>query len=204
MKKAIIFLTGLLTGMVIILGVQQLGMSKHKVRTLFSFNEEYGRGKTPQLPSSTSEFKKSFGSIDFDWKLVGLDLEPVDLERFKGKVIFLNIWTTWCSPCIDEIPEIESLMTEFSGEVAFLLVTPEGVETVTRFVAEETYEAISFSDLPIYISNGNLPHNINKTSYPSTYIIDKKGAIRYRHSGIANWSEESVIGYIERLVSEAM
>src|SRR3970282_1051833 len=77
------------------------------------------------------------------------DGSPATLENFRGKVVLLNIWTTWCIPCRKEMPTLDRLQARLSGphfEVVALSIDRAGVEVVEKFYAE-----IGIRNLPIYI-----------------------------------------------------
>ena len=189
--------------MILILGLQEIGLGGSKLWSVLSFEEEYGRGLKPQLPSSNAGFKKTYGAIDGAWILSSLDAKLVKLEEYEGKVVFLNIWATWCGPCIAEIPYIQSLMGHFEDEVVFLMVTAEDEHAVGSFLEGHDYPQLEFEGLPVYLSKSSVSPPVDMSVVPTTFIIDKKGKIRYRHEGIAEWDREEVVLYLERLIREA-
>lgn len=100
----------------------------------------------------------------------------VSLEDYKGKVIFLNFWATWCPPCQRELPHIQDLYEKYkdSKEVAVLTVTyPYGQdkneEVILDFVKSNNYT------MPVLLDNGQMFTTFQITSMPTTYMIDKEG-----------------------------
>ena len=85
------------------------------------FSPLSGRLAGPRLePSGTG------ASADYSWKLLDLNDGPFEFSRFKGKTVFLNIWATWCGPCVMEIPSIEKLAaTPGLKDVAFVCVSTD-------------------------------------------------------------------------------
>ena len=189
--------------MLLILGIQLAGINPHSLRNIVSLKPAFSSGSIPQFSATAQEFEKSYGPINPNWELKRLGSTTKTLQQFEGKVVFLNMWATWCGPCIREIPEIQKLMQKLEGEVVFLFVTTEEEEVVSNFVASNSYTQISFEGLPIYVSEDEPPRQIYTHVWPTTYILDKTGKVRYRHSGIAKWGEAEVVSYLESLLAEA-
>ncbi|MBC5775209.1 TlpA family protein disulfide reductase [Pontibacter sp. KCTC 32443] len=98
-------------------------------------------------------------------------------EALKGKVIVLNLWATFCKPCILEMPELNKLKKEFAGkEVVFISMSPEDKATLRKFFKKNQFD---FAVLP---SSGNYMMNFGN-SLPQTILIDKAGIIREVSTG---------------------
>jgi thiol-disulfide isomerase/thioredoxin len=136
-----------------------------------------------------------YGEADPDWSVQSLDGDPVSMAELEGKVVFLNLWATWCMPCVAEMPSIQELHRSLEGEeVAFLLVSDEDAETVRGLLEEEGL------DLPVYLRTGDLPAEFASRGIPATFIIDPEGTIVYRHVGSAKWGDESCAEFIRGLL----
>ena len=136
-----------------------------------------------------------FDEVDPEWLLTAPDQQQVSFQSFKGKVLFLSRWATWCGPCIAEMPDVAELRDGLpEGDVEFMLYTQEQEYEVRGF--ENTY------DLPIYNSVGQLPHYLNVSSLPQTFLVDKEGVVRYIHGGTASWGDRSVKAFMKQLISE--
>lgn len=112
------------------------------------------------------------------------DGKTIDLANLKGKVIFLNFWTTWCPPCIAEMPSVNSLYNKLknNNKVVFILADADGnLEKSTAFMKKKNF------DLPVYIPAGSVPEQLFRGSLPTTVIINKKGQIVYANEGMANY-----------------
>ena len=104
------------------------------------------------------------------------------LSDYRGKVVFLNYWATWCGPCRHEIPAINQLTTKWQGrDVVFLAVTDEDPDVVQKFLAKMPIQAT------VATFRSDAPRTgIEKASYqgrPSTLIIDAEGRVRRRFIG---------------------
>ena len=122
-------------------------------------------------------------SADFNLKLIDKDANVISLEDFKGKVIFMNIWATWCPPCIAEMPNINKLHKEMGNQVAFVMLSvDQEFETAKAFVKRKGF------DLPIYARGSNMPAMYESTTVPTTYVIDADGNLVLTHKGMANYN----------------
>lgn len=121
---------------------------------------------------------------DFNLKLLDADGNTKSLEELKGKVIFMNMWATWCPPCIAEMPSIDKLHEEMGDEVAFVMLSlDQDFEKAKAFDKRKGY------DLPIYALASNLPAMYQSSSIPTTFIIDAKGSLVLTHKGMADYSD---------------
>ena len=125
---------------------------------------------------------------------------PRSLADFRGKVVLLNIWATWCPPCRREMPSLDRLQSKLGGpdfEVAALSIDRAGIEVVRRFYAE-----IGIRNLAIYIdSSGKASRELGTVGVPSTLLIDREGRELGRLAGAAEWDAPEMVAFIGRVVS---
>ena len=193
------FLLGAVLGAVVTLGLiniyalvrarqmwlQQQGGLKEALAALALRKPAYRR-----LPSPL--FSTAIGRSPEGWALRSLDGKRVQLSDFKGRVVFLSFWATWCEPCLEEMPSIEKLQESLQGKpVSFLLVTDEDPEKVRAFVAQQQFT------LPVYLREPELPEIFqprlgDPKSYavPAAYILDKSGRVVFYHLSAANWDTD--------------
>lgn len=117
-----------------------------------------------------------------DFTLTRMNGESFRLSEHRGEVVVLNVWATWCPPCRDEIPGFVELQREFRDEgVTFvgLSVDEDGLAAVRRFAQTQTlnYPQVASQEVA-YRKYGRT------TAVPRTFVIDRRGQIRYRHSGL--------------------
>jgi thiol-disulfide isomerase/thioredoxin len=124
--------------------------------------------------------------LDLDWPLVSLvDGKEVNLSSLKGKVLFINLWATWCGPCVQEMPSIDRLYQDFANrdDVAFLLISLDrSPDAAKRFVASKSLKA------PVYYPKANPPASFRADGIPVTIIVRKNGTQEERHEGFKDWS----------------
>lgn len=141
--------------------------------------------------SSTPSYS---GQTDYKWKLETFDEEKaIDFSTFKGKKVFLNVWASWCPPCIAEMPSIEALYQKFKDNenvVFIMLNVDEDKSKAEKFLKRKKYT------FPIYRSVSKTPSIFYSNSIPSTYVINEKGEIIFKHQGLANYNSESFINML--------
>jgi peroxiredoxin len=135
-----------------------------------------------------------------DFSLKDLHGRKVDIRQFKGKIIFLNFWATWCGPCKEEMPGLEVLHKQFK-EKDFVLLTIsvdyEGLKPVQEFVNKHRYT------FPVLLDpQGETLDLFDVKGIPTTFVIDKKGRMIGRAIGPRNWESPEVASLINLLVAK--
>lgn len=118
------------------------------------------------------------------------------IANYRGKVVFLNVWASWCPPCIAEMPSIASLYADFKNDdqVEFLLVSvDEDFEDAKEFV--ESREL----DLPIYHYRGKDPEIFDSDVVPTTYVITPSGRIAMEKKGMAAYDSPQFVEFLNKL-----
>lgn len=137
------------------------------------------------------------GPAEYAWTLRTLEGNTTRLERYRGRVLFINVWATWCAPCVAEMAGIERLRASLAGSgVEFLLVSPETAEPVERFLRRYRY------DLPILLEGEEMPDGFGLRALPTTFIVDRSGRVALRHRGAADWDQPPVRALLLRLAEE--
>ncbi len=126
--------------------------------------------------------------------MTALDGRETTLGEHRGKVVFVNVWATWCGPCVNEMPGIQALYDSARKEgVAFVLVSEEKSEVVKTFVEQEKYS------FPVFTSE-NLPDKFKTQGIPATFVVNRQGAIVHKHVGSADWNTESCRKFLRSLL----
>ena len=134
-----------------------------------------------------------------DFTLTRPDGKKVSLKDFRGKVVFLNFWATWCEACRDEMPSMEKLYREFKGK---------GLEVVGVNVKDKRPDALAFLKkyqitYPIIMDpEGEAGLLYGAFGMPISYLIDRKGVVQARLLGGADWYTPGARNVIKALVEQ--
>jgi peroxiredoxin len=135
-----------------------------------------------------------------DFSLKDLDGKEVEIKQFKGKVVFLNFWATWCGPCKEEMPGLEVLHKQFK-EKNFVLLTIsvdyEGIKPVQEFMTKQKYT------FPVLLdSKGETLDLFEVKGIPTTFLIDKKGKMVGKAIGPRDWKSVDIVSLINLLIEK--
>lgn len=148
--------------------------------------------RPPEFPSNQQV--SVYDQIE-GWSVRSLEGTEVELSQFKGRVVFVNFWATWCKPCVTEMPSIQSLYNHLKHEgVVFLLISEEKEETVQDFVDEKRYS------FPVYLCAADRPPAFKSRGIPATFILDRDGEIVFKHVGSAKWDDKSCRSFLRGLL----
>ena len=121
------------------------------------------------------------------------------LADFRGKVVLLNIWATWCVPCREEMPALDRLQAQLGGDdflVLPLSIDRTGLPAVKRF-----YEELGLQRLGIYIdASGVASRALGAPGVPTTLLIARDGREVARKMGAAEWDGPEMVGLIRRQI----
>ncbi|MBP2241490.1 peroxiredoxin [Cytobacillus eiseniae] len=118
------------------------------------------------------------GDEAIDFQLKDIDSKDYKLSSYKGKVVVLNFFATWCQPCIDEAPELEAFGEEYEGAELLLIAKGETKSRIEKYIQE------SNSKLPYLLdTKEEVSKDYNVIGQPETVIINEDGMIIERFSG---------------------
>ena len=119
----------------------------------------------------------------------------IKLSEFRGEVVFLNIWASWCPPCKAEMPGIQSLYenTDLKGIKFVMVSTDKNFQDAKKYKSSHNYS------FPIYRLGENMSDELNSTYLPITFIIGKKGNIEMVHKGMAQYDSDKFRNFVKEL-----
>ena len=131
------------------------------------------------------------------FKMISLDGKAVSFESLKGKVIFMNMWATWCPPCIAEMPNIQKLYEKVgSDKIAFVMLSldEDGMDKVKKFIGKKGFT------FPVYMPASPLPQEFYSNAIPTTFIISPQGKIVAKQEGLAEYDTKEVRKFLQGMV----
>ena len=141
-------------------------------------------------------FKK--GALAPNFTLPDLDGKRISLTDYRGKVVFLNIWATWCAPCVTEMPSMEKLYQELQDEdfqILAVSIDEAGTDVVRPFMKKHRLSFTSLVD-----PEGTIKNLYRTTGVPESFIIDKNGKIVEVIIGPRDWAASGAIRYFRSLI----
>lgn len=124
------------------------------------------------------------------------------LADFKGQVVVLNIWATWCTPCLKELPTLDALEEKYGPDG--LVVLPLSVDTMEFEQLQQFIQKLEL-ELPHLAQdrNNTIFNQLKGAGLPVTYLIGRDGALRARYAGGTDWLDEEHTQRIEALLAES-
>jgi len=125
--------------------------------------------------------------------------QTVELSNLRGKLVLVNLWATWCEPCLREMPSLERLQSRLGERIAVLAVSEDrgGNKAVEPFIAK-----LGLKSLKIYIDpKSEVGHALGVRGLPTSFVIDRDGKVIGRVEGAAEWDSSKILGVLEPLVS---
>jgi thiol-disulfide isomerase/thioredoxin len=153
----------------------------------------------PATAADLSKLKPWTGGATPELTLNDLDGKQLDLGQYRGKVVILNFWATWCTPCIKEMPSLQRLADNLAGE-KFALLTVNFGESEKQIAPFIEKLGVRFPVL--------LDRDMNATrawvdkGLPTTYVIDRQQRIRYQVLGDLEWDAAAVEARIRQLLQK--
>ncbi len=133
-------------------------------------------------------------SFDYDFVVKDLNGEKLNMKDLKGKVIFLNLWATWCGPCRVEMPSIQNLYnTVDKDKVAFVMLSLDQEaqhSKVRQFISDKDFT------FPVYQPASPLPNLLRVNTIPTTFIVGADGKVKSKKTGMANYDTEEMRGFL--------
>ncbi|MDL1913989.1 MAG: TlpA family protein disulfide reductase [Bergeyella sp.] len=145
-------------------------------------------------PSAMVLQRKHLTKEDYELELKGINTADINLKSIYGKAVFLNFWATWCPPCTEEWPSIQALYNSQNENIVFVLIAMKDEEdAVKKFLERNKYT------VPVYIAQSPIPETLLPRVFPTTYLLDNKGFIKIKETGLKNWNTLEIQNMIKNL-----
>jgi len=118
----------------------------------------------------------------------------IHLASYRGQVVVLNFWASWCAPCIEELPSLLRLHHDDPNLTILAVSIDEDPDQYSRFIRNRHVDLITVRD----------PHQMAASLFrtdmwPETYVIDRRGIIRRKFVGATDWSDPEIRNYLKSL-----
>ena len=116
-------------------------------------------------------------------QLQNLNAGTIDMQQYKGKVLFINFWATWCKPCLEEMPSIAEVINKMKDkDIEFLFASDESIDQIANFKSAHDY--------PFNYVHGQNMTQLKIMALPTTYVFDKNGKLVFNEMGTRNWNDK--------------
>jgi peroxiredoxin len=123
-------------------------------------------------------------------------VQSIDLSKYRGHVVILNLWATWCPPCLDELPSLIQLQHEMP-QVTVIAISQDEDDTVYRnFLVKHHIDFLTVRD-----PTARINHLYGTLQIPESYVIDKNGILRRKFVSAQDWTSPEIMSYLKKLES---
>jgi cytochrome c biogenesis protein CcmG, thiol:disulfide interchange protein DsbE len=126
--------------------------------------------------------------------VVGDGSRTVDLSKLRGRVVVLNLWASWCAPCIEELPSLLALQKQMPELVIVAVSMDQDPDVYNRFLLKNHVNLVTVRD-----EEQRVNALYGTAQIPETYIIDRQGVLRRKFVSAQNWTSPEITSYLSRL-----
>jgi len=152
------------------------------------------------LMNASTESETTEESFNFDFMIKDLSGNKINFDQYKGKVVFINLWATWCGPCRAEMPNIQKLYDKVDHDkVSFVMLSVDkdvNKDKVVKYINDRSFT------FPAYMPSGYLTSQLDVPNIPTTFVISKQGKIVVKEIGMKNYNTSKFRKLLEGLVNE--
>jgi cytochrome c biogenesis protein CcmG/thiol:disulfide interchange protein DsbE len=125
-----------------------------------------------------------------------LDGRPTNLSAYRGKIVVLNFWATWCPPCVDETPALEQMYSDLRplGVTVLGVSVDDDSQAYHKFLVDEHINYPTYRD-----ADKKIPLSYGTSMYPETYIIGRDGKIERKLIGEQPWDSPQMLSYFRAI-----
>jgi thiol-disulfide isomerase/thioredoxin len=142
---------------------------------------------------------ESTKSEDFDYQFTikNLSGNKFPFDKYKGKVVFINLWATWCGPCRAEMAGIQKLYSSIASDsIEFVMLSLDRDTDQEKVIKYVNTKGFTF---PVYLPSGRLTQQLTVPSIPTTFVIGRDGKIAAKEVGTTNFNTEKFKKFLRQL-----
>ena len=151
-------------------------------------------------PSTDPETLPRVGQPLADFTLPDMQGRAIQLSALRGKVVFINVWATWCPPCVEEMPTMQRLHERLHGrglEVLAISLDALGTQVVEPFMRDYRLTFTTVLD-----PKGTIERLYRTGGVPESFIVDKHGRLVEKIVGPRDWTHPHILAMFERLLAD--
>jgi cytochrome c biogenesis protein CcmG, thiol:disulfide interchange protein DsbE len=120
----------------------------------------------------------------------------ITLSQYRGQVVVLNFWATWCAPCVEEVPSLVEMQRRLKAKGVTVLAVSVDVDrdAFQQFVKNHNVNLVTVRD-----PSGKSNQLYGTFKFPETYIIDRQGVMRRKFIGAVDWTEPEITDFLSKL-----
>lgn len=120
----------------------------------------------------------------------------ITLSQYRGQVVVLNFWATWCAPCIEELPSLVEMQQRMKAKGVIVLAISVDVDenAYRRFVRDHNVNLLTVRD-----PDQKSPALYGTHLFPETYVLDRNGVMRRKFIGAVDWTEPEIVDFLGKL-----
>lgn len=148
------------------------------------------------LMNASTDVEEELADFDYGFTIKDLDGKRIEFDQFKNKVVFLNLWATWCGPCRAEMPTIQKLYDKVKDDpnIEFVILSidkDKDLPKVVKYLKDRNY---TFSG---YMPSGYITSQLDVPSIPTTFVISKQGKILTKEVGTTNFNTNRFFKFLK-------
>jgi len=120
--------------------------------------------------------------------------QTVELSKYRGHIVILNLWATWCPPCIEELPSLIQLQRQMPNVIVIAISQDEDDAVYHRFLVKNHIDFLTVRDPTTRIN-----HLYGTLQIPESYVIDRDGMLRRKFVSAQDWTSPEIIAYLKKL-----
>ena len=124
-------------------------------------------------------------------------VQTVDLAKLRGKIVILNLWATWCAPCVEELPSLLAMQKQHPEIDVVAVSTDQDDEVYRKFLVQHHVDVRTVRD-----ADQRVNAMYGTVQIPETYIIDRKGILRRKFIGPQDWTSLEISSYLKKLAAQ--
>lgn len=134
-----------------------------------------------------------YGKVAPDFTITD-DTNSIHLASYRGRVVLLNFWASWCAPCIEELPSLQQFHRDHPEYPILAVSIDEDEDAYRRFLVQRHVDFTTVWDPKQTAST-----QYKTTGWPETFVIDRQGMIRRRFIGATDWSDPEIVRFLKTL-----